>query len=276
MPFEVHKQLFDDEEMTSDPAPKAPTVTLKEVTEEDEKREEGITRANEWFNSNKVTRVPVIALEPDIYQIPEQKFACFSVIRPEDYGVLHHGDKSYKGFLIKFRGVFPDREEADKHIRKIMKTDRHFDIHLVPCFQWSQMEDDNPEDREHIDTSIGDIIKGYFKEENNRMKGIRTRIRNTEESTGRSQEASEFYDSAMAADVPLLPDKPSNAKPVSLEQLAGEMEIKPKGEAILSQAMDENDTRIDAIVSEVILEEEEEEPKEEPKICELSGLAIEE
>lgn len=249
--------LFTDEEMTSDPVPKAPTIILKE-TDANEPLPPEEKRADAWFNSNKVPRVPVIALEQDVFKIPGQNFACFSVIRPEDYGVLHHGDSSYKGFLIKFRGVFPSREEADKHIRKVMGTDRNFDVHLVPCFQWSRMDDDTPEDREHLNSTIGDIMKGYFKEENNRMKGLRERIANTEEGkVVRADEANDFFDKAVNAHPTALPACPSDVRPLSLEELAKGYDINPRGSTILSTPMDTiEEEKIKAVISEVLLDEE--------------------
>lgn len=257
------KQLFSEEEMTSDPAPKAPTIVLKDI-DEDAPPEPEQKRSSAWFDSNKVTRVPVIALEPDVFQLEGQKYACFSVIRPEDYGALHHGDASYKGFLIKFRGVFPSREAADRHIRKVMGVDRHFDIHLVPCFQWSRMEDDNPEEREHLNSTIGDIMKGYFKEENNRMKGLRERIANTEEGKqARAAETSQFFENAIADEGQRLPPRPENVRPMTLEELAKSADLKPRGETILSQPFSDLDIETKkAVISEVILEDEEDEKQD--------------
>lgn len=255
------QHVFTDEEMTSDPAPKNPTVTLVEEKDDESsesKKEE--MRSDAWFNTNKITRVPVIALEPDMYQIDGQAYACFSVIRPEDYGVLHHGDKGYKGFLIKFRGVFPSREEADRHIRKIMKVDRHFDVHLVPCFQWAKMDEDDCSEREHLDDNIGEIMKGYFKQENDRMKGVRQRINDTEEGyEARSKSVSDFYNSVAAEPPKILPPKPSDCRPVTLTELADELDIKAKGETIMTHDLNDMDTeRFRSIVSEVILDDEDE------------------
>lgn len=256
------KHVFTTEEMTSDPEPKAPTINMVEE-EEDEPAKTEELRSDAWFNTNKITRVPVIALEPDMYQIDNQAYACFSIIRPEDYGVLHHGDKGYKGFLIKFRGVFPNKEEADRHIRKIMRIDRHFDVHLVPCFQWAKMDEDDCSEREHLDDNIGEIMKGYFKQENDRMKGVRKRISDTEEGyETRSKDVTDYFHSIEnAPPVPLLPSKP-DSRAVTLDELADELGIEGKGETIVSQELGDMDTeRFRAIVSEVILEDEEEIPK---------------
>ena len=273
------KLVFDEEEMTSDPEPKAPTVRLVEVSKEDDGApEEPSNRAKVWFDSNKNTRVPVIALEEDVYRIPDQNYACFSVIRPEDYGVLHHQDGSYRGSLIKFRGVFKSREEADHHIRRVMKADKHFDVHLVPCFTWAGMDDHAIEDREYANSEIAEIMKGYFSEENNRMKGVRERIRATqandptqkigwnEEAGGaaRSSEATEFFMKAIEEEEDRPPPRPANAKPLTLSELAESLDITPRGETVMTKTIAEEIPRekLEAVVSEILLDDDEEEEEE--------------
>lgn len=255
--FTPASKLFNENEMTPDVEREKPTITLIEA-EEDEagvKDEPEELRSDAWFNQNKLTRVPVIALEPDMYQIDGQAYACFSVIKPEDYGALHHGDKGYKGFLIKFRGVFPSREDADRHIRKVMGTDRHFDVHLVPCFQWAKMDEDDVSEREHTDETISDIMKGYFKEENKRMKNVRDRINNTEEGyETRSGEATDFFEKSLEDTGPIIPSKPSNAKPMSLTELAEGLGIEARASTIVTQGIDETMEKkhFESIVSEVL------------------------
>ena len=243
--------------MISDPAPEAPTVTLVEVDDSKEAVPEQ-QRADAWFESNKNVRVH-IALEEDMYKIQDQNFVCFSVIKPENYGCLHHKDGSYKGSLIKFRGVFKTREEADKHIKRVMKSDRHFDVHLVPAFTWAGMDDDMIEDREYADSAIGDIIKGYFKEENNRMNKVRNRIENTEQDDKvgvyRGEEASQFFEEANEYKAPARTVRPPGQKALSLTELADQLEISPSGETIVTKTMDDlSDDKMEAIVAEILLE----------------------
>lgn len=258
---------FSAADMKSDPEPKAPTVNIVEM-DADTPVAPDQSRADAWFNSNKNTRVPMIALQEDIYKIPGQNFICFSVIKPEDYGALHHKDGSYKGSLIKFRGVFESREEADKHIRKVMKSDRHFDVHLVPAFTWAGMDDDIIEDREYADSAISDIIKGYFQTENNRMKGVRQRIKNTQDGTDndnmRDEESTQFFNKALEYKKPELPAKPKAVKAQTLAELASQLDITPGGETVLTQTMDDiSEERLESVVSEILLEDEEEEEEQD-------------
>lgn len=226
--------MYTEEQMTPDPPPPAPSFKTVELdTVEAEKQQ---PRHQSWFDQNKVTRVPLIALENDLYKIPNQAYACFSMIKPEEYGKCSSGDKEHKGYLIKFRGCFPSKELAVRHVEKLMTVDRHFDIHLIPAFQWSSIEDDTVEDREYANKMISDIMKGYFREENNRMLGIRDRIRNTEEDKdgSRSLEATSFYDEAQAQEMAnkLGSLEIVDEAPKTLDEIAREHEVTAKANVL--------------------------------------------
>ena len=245
---------FNDEEMTSDPEPKAPSFVSKEEDKPSNAQPTPADRAGKWFDTNKVTRVPLIALDKDPYQVENQCWVCFSVIKPEEYGKLKHGEKEYHGFLIKFRGCFPTKELAAAHIHRLMKVDRHFDIHLIPAFQWSCIDDDCVEDREYADDRISDIMKGYFKSENDRMLGIRDRIKQVEDGKkDRSEEATKFFEDA-TAERALIEDVQEIAEPVTLEQLAKDLDLNA-GASVLSFHGGLQKEKQDAVVSEIILEE---------------------
>ena len=257
--FAFSKNAFSSDQMKPDTEREKPTIKITDVEDSDDVKDEpGELRSDAWFNQNKLTRVPVIALEPDMYQIDGQAYACFSVIKPEDYGALHHGDKPYKGFLIKFRGVFASREEADRHIRKVMGADRHFDVHLVPCFQWAKMDEDDVSEREHTDETISGIMRGYFKEENKRMKNVRDRINTTEEGyETRSSESTDFFEKSLEDTGPKIPEKPANAKPMSLTELADGLGIEAHASTIVTQGIDETmeKSHFESIVSEILEDE---------------------
>ena len=249
---------FTEEEMMPDPEPKAPTITVK--NEEDEKPlPTSADRAAKWFDRNKVTRVPLIALERDAYPIADQNWVVFSMIKPEEYGRLHHKDKEYHGYLIKFRGCFPTKESATAHIHKLMKYDRHFDCHLIPAFQWSSICDDSVEDREYADERISDIMKGYFQNENDRMLGIRDRIKMVEKNENdRSEEASKFFEEMQdEASAPRIEDAPVETQPTTLEELAKQLDIKTGAGVLEFPDGGVSKKKQEAIVSEIILDEEE-------------------
>lgn len=252
---------FTEEEMTSDPPLEKPKITT-EIAEEEEKG----PASKSWFDRHANARVPLIALEKDTYTIESQSWACFSIIKPEEYGKLKHGDNEYHSQLIKFRGAFKTRKEAEAHIHRLMKADPHFDIHLIPSFQWSSIDDDNLEDREYANGVIGEVLQGYFKNENNRMMGIRGRIENTEDpSIIRSEEATRFFEQCQresAGKQQLLTHGDDDAAgfgeedslTMTLDQLAAQHGITPGA----SCAVHENTLtkeQQDAVVSSVILDE---------------------
>jgi hypothetical protein len=256
---------FTADEMTSDPPPPPPVATFAAV--DDSAPVEKTSRASTWFDNNKITRVPMIALEPDVYRVPGQAWALFSMIRPEEYKAAHHKNREYHGYLIKFRGVFPTREEAEAHIRKVMAIDRHFDVHLVPAFSWSGIDDDCVEDRQYANEMVGSILKGYFEQENSRMLGIRERIANTEMSDERGvrcDEATSFFDACQSKEAPPcladeeacspleLPALP-RGEPISLNQIAAELDITPGGRT--RGAMQLGRSAAESIVSVALLEE---------------------
>lgn len=255
---------FTEEEMTNDPPLPEPEIVIK--TDDEVPDTVDVSVADTWFNKHKNTRVPMIALEDDLIKIKDQNFACFSVIRPEDYGVLHHKDKEYHGSLIKFRGVFRTREEAERHIKKTLKIDKHFDIHLVPAFRWAGMGDDDAEENEYADQKIANIMKGYFVNENNRIKDIRARIASAEEGNIRSEEVSEFWEKAnQEAEEKYRRYQERLTAPVedttfstTLEEMVQELDIKAAPRAVLSKNLDAPVSRdtIRSVVSEIILDEE--------------------
>lgn len=254
---------FTEEEMTSDAPPPMPVATF--VAVDDSLPTEKPSRASTWFDNNKVTRVPMIALEPDLYRVPGQAWALFSMIRPEEYKAAHHKNRDYHGYLIKFRGVFASREEAEAHIKKIMAIDRHFDVHLIPTFTWSGIDDDCVEDRQYANEMVGSILKGYFERENARMFGIRERIANTEmvDSRGvRCDEATSFFESCQKEDVPRVTQAAADdssaleaprSEPVTLEQLAVDLDITPGGRARGGLQLGRN--AAESIVSVALLDE---------------------
>lgn len=243
--------------MRSDPAPEAPTVSFQEGGGDLMPRPTQ-NRASEWFRRNRVARVPLIALEEDVYKVKGQNWVCFSMIKPEEYRTLHHNNRKYHGYLLKFRGCFESREAAEKHIHKVMAADKHFDIHLIPAFTWAGVEDDVVEDREYADQMIADIMKGYFEMENNRVLGIRERIRKTEnvEEGFRGEEASQFFEESQQKDLgKSLPAIEEGMEPVTLSDLADEFGITPGAKA-RDDAVTLSRDRMEAIVSEVLLEDD--------------------
>lgn len=253
------------ETMINDPAPASATCVFTEVKDDPQVPSTTKNPAHEFFEKNKITKVPVIALQSDLHRIENQKWACFSIIKPDEYGKLSYKDKNYNGYLIKFRGCFATKEQAVKHIEKIMSVDRHFDVHLVPMFQWASMEDNDPEDREYMNDVIKDIVTGYFKKENEKFAHFRDRIADTE-SSERSEESTKFFEMANdrlekalenEADTPEEPFAVvSSVKirdtPRTLDEIAKEYAVNPSGSWCDHGEID--GSCVQSIVSEILLD----------------------
>lgn len=247
--------MFSEEEMRSDPEYAPPKITMTEV--KDDAPQEKTSVSQSWFDSNKYARVPVIALESDPVQLPNQNYVCFSVIKPEDYRAMHYEKdsqkNSYNGFLIKFRGVFKSKEEADKHIKRIMALDKHFDVHLVPCFQWTGIDEEFVSDTEYANNVISDIMKGYFQRENDRFMSMRDRIALTEKpDVVRSEEATEFFQQS-AEKRPMIEELPEDVSTVTLDELASATNIEPKTK-VVNVDTKLSDSSKESIIAEVLLE----------------------
>lgn len=197
--------------------PSAAVTVTDDTAEEAEKRviEDKRLQDDQLLQGDDGKRIiPLIAINDDVNRIPGQNYACVSVIKPELYDTLHHGERKYRGMLFKIRGIFSTREEADDWIRnKIMNLDPHFDVHLIKCHSWSGLEDDRPQDNEYMDKKIQGMMSAYFEDEHDKMLGIQARVQMAERKTERTKEAGDFYRDSVAsakgeqvASLPMLPE----------------------------------------------------------------------
>lgn len=193
----------------------------------------------------------MIALQSDLHKLENQNWACFSIIKPDEYGQLSHREKTYNGYLIKFRGCFSTKEQAVSHIEKIMAVDKHFDVHLVPTFQWASMEDTEVEDREYVNDVIKDIVTGYFKKENEKFASFRDRIKNTE-NCERSEEASDFFQKCSMNSSADCKKEKSSEHLRSLDDIANEFDVHPNGSYRKHDEI--GDECVQSIISEIILD----------------------
>lgn len=153
-----------------------------------------------WVDSRLVDLargVPFQSLQQDHYKIRGQNFVCLSFLFSDQYSALHCGDRIYRGDLIKVRGVFKTRENADRFIREtLIATDPHSHVILAKMFQWTTLED-NAEDDETLEEKqevIESALRGYFENENQRMMGLQRRMDIvSSECKERARETSEFY-----------------------------------------------------------------------------------
>lgn len=79
-------------------------------------------------------------LEQDFTTVPGQLFALISIVGPD------MPQKNEK-LGLKIRGVFPNKEEAGSHAKRLQKEDGLVDIYVVDMYKWLLI----PPDRDHID-----------------------------------------------------------------------------------------------------------------------------
>lgn len=177
---------------------KAMEIVTKPV-EDDE--EDSVDSPSRWADSRMVDLargVPLSTLQEDSFKIRGQNFVCLSFVFGDQYRVLHCGKTTYRGDLIKVRGVFKTRENADRYIRDVlMKEDPHSRVILAKMFSWTTLEDD-AEDNDGLEVGetdkIENALRGYFENENERIQGIQRRIDMTKSwNKGRAKETSQFF-----------------------------------------------------------------------------------
>lgn len=97
-------------------------------------------------------------LDEDIVRVSGQRFALLSIVSPES------NQKSHDGKLaIKIRGAFDTKEEADAYIRRLQKTDPHFDIFIVDMYKWLLLPPDLAKiaDIKYQEQYLNDMLQGH-------------------------------------------------------------------------------------------------------------------
>ena len=162
-------------------------------------------RKERWSDNHMVDLargVPLSALQDDAYRVRGQNFVCLSFIFPESYDTLHCGNRLYRGYLIKVRGVFKTRENADRYIKeRLLASDPHTKVYLARCFQWTTIEDDGDDDertRESQTEEAEQLLRGYFENENERVSDFQRRINMVRSrNKGRAKQTARYFEEAV-------------------------------------------------------------------------------
>jgi len=106
------------------------------------------------------TNAPVPAeidyLDEDVITVPGQTYALISCVGPS---AAQRSDK----VAIKIRGVFSNKEDAERHVKKLMAADNAFHIYLVETGKWLQMPPptEDIDEQEYSEKFMNDLMKGY-------------------------------------------------------------------------------------------------------------------
>ena len=102
-------------------------------------------------------------LDEDVITIPGQVFALISCVGPS-------GSQNADKVAVKIRGVFATKEEAAKHVNRLMAANNSFHIYLVEVGKWLQVPPPDVEDipdQEYSEKFLNDLMKGYHESQLN-------------------------------------------------------------------------------------------------------------
>lgn len=99
-----------------------------------------------------------MSLEQDMISVPGQMYALLSVVGPK-------ANQKSEQVGVKIRGVFPNREEAGSHAKRLHKLDPDFDIYVVDMYKWLLVPPDNTkiDDVHYGEQQLDDMIKQHRK-----------------------------------------------------------------------------------------------------------------
>jgi DNA repair exonuclease SbcCD ATPase subunit len=92
--------------------------------------------------------------------IPNQNWVCLSFVAPESKNVKQC---TLRG--VKIRGVFNNREDADKHALELRKKDPDFDIYVGEVGKWLPLDPthEQVEDEHYQEKELNNLVAGYKK-----------------------------------------------------------------------------------------------------------------
>jgi hypothetical protein len=98
-------------------------------------------------------------LDEDVVTCGDLRYALISVVSRNGKQTLEKDDK----IALKIRGAFASKEEAQAHIRRLMKTDAKFDIFMVDMYAWLLLPPDleRISDKVYQEEYLNDMLKEY-------------------------------------------------------------------------------------------------------------------
>jgi hypothetical protein len=168
-------------------------------------------------------RLPLLELRPDRHPIEGQGWACVSYIPPREFRSPSYPNEELSRPLVKVRGVFRTRAEAEAHIKgHIQDVDSTIDVTVLPCFQWAGLDDDAVEDRAYMNADkrfdLGAMLREYHFNENHRISDTPSQRLATAIAR---QELAKEKGGEMPYDATLLPNIPPDASAPASAGLAG-------------------------------------------------------
>lgn len=189
--------------LTSDPPRQDVSVTTTENDEAKEQQQPPSRWSDRHVLDPESERVAAMAGD-DQCRLRHQNFVVFSFIGKNEYKTLRCGDRTYEGNLIKVRGVFKTRENADLFAREtLMAEDPTSRVWLGRCFAWTPLDAcarDDDMDNADRKALVHRAIQGYSENETIRVSGMQARIDAARTQDPRGEEESlDFLEKSLEA-----------------------------------------------------------------------------
>ena len=112
------------------------------------------------------------SLEQDFVTVPGQNYALISLVGPE---CPQKADK----FGLKIRGVFPTKDEAGAHAKRLQREDNIVDIFVVDMYKWLLIPPamDKIDDVKYQDEKLEEIMTKYKDNQNEAARMFEKRKR---------------------------------------------------------------------------------------------------
>lgn len=116
----------------------------------------------------------VINLRSDKPYFRKQRWALVSHMSKDQCSSPSFPNEDMSLPLLKFRGVFETREDAEQHVHKhIIPRDGAVDVDLFPCYEWAGLETDDALECEYVgdqnNFNLGTVFAGYYQNNNDKV-----------------------------------------------------------------------------------------------------------
>jgi len=105
------------------------------------------------------------SLKKDKLIVPGLSWACLSYLGNLDNKWVRPAEgATHSEFLIKIRGAFGTRDEAEEHAKELQEMDNSVDIYVVNLYEWLLLPPPSASDMENVnyqDDRLDAIMKGY-------------------------------------------------------------------------------------------------------------------
>lgn len=97
--------------------------------------------------------------------IPGQKWVCLSFVSPE-------GIRNTNLRLLKVRGVFEEKKDADAYAKQLQEKDPLFDIFVGEVGKWLQFAPSTSDvpDQQYAEKELQDLMEGYHEQQQKAKK----------------------------------------------------------------------------------------------------------